>query len=256
MIGDQMAIAIIGCMDSRLNGFFEELREKVSIDNPGQKVYIIRDVGGGVNAVGKTILDLNINEIHDYTHTNCGAMRVALDASLKINSGGKLDEVESSDDVYDTTIAPFLGDTYNTPLDVEQKNTLIQKETLNHLKMTHPDLKISCEMIDIDKLNVPVVEGEHTLIIGMAYSGRYSEIAKKYNLELLHTYFVQANYLDEIRPAVKLAVEKLNIHNVMFVSNHQSEDNTVEYWSNDPTLKHLFEKHLMEVPLKVQNPKK
>ena len=249
-----MAIAIIGCMDRRLNGFFEGLRGEVLKNNPDEKVYIIRDAGGGVNAVGKTILNLDINEIHDYTHTNCGAMRVAMNASLKVKSGSKLDDVESSEDVYDTTIAPFLGETYNTPLDIEQKNTRIQKDTLNHLKMTHPGLKVSCELIDIEKLNIPAVEGEHTLIIGMAYSGRYSEIAEKYNLDLAHVYFVQANYLEEIRPAVKLAVEKLDIHNVMFVSNDQSEDITIEHWSNDPTLKHLFEKHLMQVPLKTQRP--
>lgn len=242
-------------MDRRLNGFFEEIRDSVLADNPNEKVYIIRDVGGGVNAVGKTILDLNITEIHDYTHTNCGAMRVAMNAAMKFSSGAKLDEIESSEDVYDATIAPFLDETYKTPLDIEEKNTRIQKDTLNHLKMSHPDLKVSCEMIDIEKLNLHEVDGEHTLIIGMAYSGRYSEIANKYNLELSQVYFVQANYLEEIRPAVKLAVEKLNIYNVMFVSNHQSEDLTVEHWSNDPTLKHLFEKHLMDVPLKTQNPR-
>jgi hypothetical protein len=54
---------------------------------------------------------------------------------------------------------------------------------------------------------------------------------------------------------VKLAVERLNIHNVMFVSTHQSEDAVIEEWSNDPVLKSLFEKHLMKVPLKTGNPK-
>ena len=249
-----MAIGIIGCMDRRLNLFFDETKDSVMAANPGEKVYLIRDAGGGVNAVGKTIFDLNITEIHDYTHTNCGAMRVAMAATQKVKSGAKLDEVESSEDVYDTTIAPFLDETYNAPIEIEKKNTKIQEDTLNHLKMTHPDLKVSCELIDIDKLNVPQVEGEHTLVIGMAYSGKYSEIAAKYNLELPHVYFVQANYLDEIRPAVKLAVEKLNIHNVMFISNDQSEDNTMEHWSNDPTLKGLFDKHLMKVPLKTQRP--
>lgn len=247
-----MAIAIIGCMDRRLNIFFEELRNKVLEENPNESVYIIRDAGGGVSAVGKTILDLNITDIHDYTHTNCGAMRVAMSATAKVNSGAKLDEVESSDDVYDTTIAPFLGETYNAPIDIEEKNTRIQKDTLNHLKMTHPDIKISCELIDIEKLNVPKVEGKYTLVIGMAYSGGYSDIAKKYNLDLLSVYFIQSNYIEEIRPSVKLAVEKLNIHDVMFISNSTAEDATVEHWSNDPSLKHLFEKHLMTVPLKTQ----
>jgi carbonic anhydrase len=249
-----MAVAIIGCMDRRLNIFFEELRNKVLAENPNESVYIIRDAGGGVSAVGKTILDLNITDIHDYTHTNCGAMLVAMSASQKIKSGAKLDDIESSDDVYDTTIAPFLEDTYNTPFDIEQKNTQIQKDTLNHLKMTHPELKVSCDLVDIEKLNIPKVDGEHTLVIGMAYAGKYSEIAKKYNLELPHVYFIQANYIEEIRPSVKLAVEKLNIHNVMFISNNKSEDNTIERWSNDPTLKRLFEKHLMHVPLKMQKP--
>lgn len=249
-----MTVAIIGCMDRRLNLFFDETRDSVLAANPGEKIYLIRDAGGGVNSVGKTIFDLNITEIHDYTHTNCGAMRVAMGATLKVSSGEKLDEVESSDDVYDTTIAPFLGETYGNSFDIEEKNTKIQRAALDHLKMTHPDLKVSCELIDIDKLNVPKVDGEFTLVIGMAYSGKYSDIAEKYNLDLMHVYFVQANYLDEIRPAVKLAVEKLNIHNVMFISNDQSEDNTIEQWSNDPTLKGLFDKYLMKVPLKTQRP--
>ena len=177
-----MPIAIIGCMDRRLNKFFEEHRNRVPEENANELVYIIRDAGGGVSAVGKTILDLNITEIHDYTHTNCGAMRVAMNAAVKINSGAKLDEVESSEDVYDTTIAPFLGETYNAAIDMtEEKNTRIQKDTLNHLKMTHPDLKVSCELIDIEKLNVPKVDGEHTLVVGRAYAGKYSDIAKKYN---------------------------------------------------------------------------
>ena len=245
-----MAIAIIGCMDRRLNGFFETTRDHVLADNPRENVYIIRDAGGGVNAVGKTILELNINEIHDYTHTNCGAMGVAMSATTKLISGTKLDEIESSEDVYDTTIAPFIGGTYTTPLDIEKKNTAIQNDALNHLKMTHPEMKISCELIEIEKLDVPKVQGEYTLIIGMAYSGKYSEIASKYNLELPNVYFVQADYIEEIRPAVKLAVEKLKIHNVMFVSNQKSEDSTLENWSSDPVLKHLFEKHLINPPIK------
>ena len=100
------------------------------------------------------------------------------------------------------------------------------------------------------------MEGEHTLIIGMAYSGKYSDIAEKYNLELPHIYFVQANYIEEIRPAVKLAVEKLEIHKVMFVSNSPSEDDTMEKWSEDQALGMLFEKHLIKIPpLKVKDPK-
>jgi hypothetical protein len=247
-----MAIAIIGCMDRRLNNFFEDCRSNILSESPNEKVYIIRDAGGGVSAVGKTILELNITDIHDYTHTNCGAMRFAMNASMKVKSGAALDEIESSEDVYDATIAPFLGETYNSAIEIEQKNTLIQKETLSHLKMSHPDLKTSCELIDVDKLNLPKVEGEHTLVIGMAYAGKYSDIAGKYNLELPHVYFVQADYIEEIRPAVKLAVEKLNIHNVMFISNGRSEDATVENWSADPTLRHLFEKHMIEAPLRTQ----
>lgn len=251
-----MAIAIIGCMDRRLNAFFEELRNDVLKTNPTDKVYIIRDAGGGIETVEKTLYDLNVTEIRDYTHTNCGAMKVAMAACSKLNSGEKLDEIESSSDVYDSNIKPFLGKTYNTALDIEKKNTEIQENILKHLKMTHPDLKFSCSLIDIDKLNLPKVDGEHTVVIGMAYDGKYSEIAKKYNLELANVYFVQANYIEEIRAAVKLAVEKLNIHNVMFISNDQSEDSTMEQWSSDPSLKALFEKHLMTVPLKIQKPKK
>lgn len=245
-----MTIAIIGCMDRRLNGFFEQLREDILKEHPGEQVYIIRDAGGGVSTVEKTIFNLGINEIHDYTHTNCGAMKVALGAAIKVSTGAQLDEVEGSEDVYDSTIEPFLGETYEDALSIEQKNTRIQNDTLNHLKMSHPELKVSCELIDMDKLNMPKVEGEHTLIIGMAYSGKYSDIANKYNLELPHIYFVQANYLEEIRPSVKLAVEKLEIHNVMFVSNDQSEDYTVERWSNDPSLRRMFDRHLIKVPLK------
>jgi carbonic anhydrase len=37
-----MTIAIIGCMDRRLNGFFEELRDKSVRENPGERVYIVR----------------------------------------------------------------------------------------------------------------------------------------------------------------------------------------------------------------------
>ena len=247
-----MTIAIIGCMDRRLNGFFEDLRSRVMNDNPSEKVYIIRDAGGGVDGVEKTLYGLNVTEIHDYTHTNCGAMKVALAASSKVSSGAKLDDVESSPDVYDTSIKPFLGKTYESSLAIERKNTEIQNDTLKHLKMTHPELRFSCEMIDIEKLNIPKVDGEHTVVISTAYDGRYSDIANKYNLDLMNVYFVQANHLEEVRPAVKLAVEKLNIHNVMFISNNQSEDSNIEEWSNDPTLKGMFEKHLMQVPLKVQ----
>jgi carbonic anhydrase len=251
-----MAVAIVGCMDRRLNGFFEGLRNEILVNNPNEKVYIVRDAGGGVGAVERTLFNLDITEIHDYTHTNCGAMKVAMNACLKLNSGEKLDEIESSEDVYDTTIAPFLNETYKTSLDIEQKNTKVQNDTLNHLKIAHPGLKVSCELIDIEKLDVPKVEGEHTLVIGMAYSGKYSDIASKYNLELPHIYFVQANYLEEIRASVKLAVEKLNVHNIIFISNQQSEDDTVEKWSNDPTLRRLFEKYLIQAPIKTQKPKK
>ncbi|MGD0728973.1 MAG: hypothetical protein ABR981_02760 [Candidatus Micrarchaeaceae archaeon] len=247
-----MTIAIIGCMDRRLNSFFEEIRNNVLKDNPNEKIYTIRDAGGGVGSVEKTLYDLNITEIHDYTHTNCGAMKVAMGACIKINSGEKLDEVESSSDVYDSNIEPFLGSTYSTTLAIEQKNTEIQKDVLTHLKMTHPDLKFTCDLIDIEKLNLPKVEGEHTVIIGMSYDGKYSDIANKYNLDLLHVYFIQSNHLEEIRPAVKLAVEKLNIHNVMFISNDPSEDEVIERWSNDPSLKQMFERHLMKVPVKTE----
>jgi carbonic anhydrase len=250
-----MTIAIIGCMDRRLNLFFEGLRDKTITDNPGENVYILRDAGGGVDAIEKTLYEMNAREIHDYTHTNCGAMKVAMTACSKLSSGEKLDEVESSQDVYDTGIKPFLGKTYENALAIEEENTEIQSNTLNHIKITHPELKVTCELVEIEKLDIPKVTGEHTLIIGMAYDGKYSDMAKKYNLDLAHIYFVQTNHIEEVRPAVKLAVEKLNIHNVMFVSNHQSEDAVIEEWSNDPTLKALFEKHLMQVPLKMENQK-
>ncbi len=250
-----MTIAIVGCMDRRLNLFFEELRDKTISENPSEKVYIIRDAGGGIDAIEKSLYELNAREIHDYTHTNCGAMKVALAACSKVSSGGHLDDVEASQDVYDTGIRPFLGGTYENALAIEKRNTTIQSETLNHIKMTHPELKVTCDLIEIEKLNIPKVEGEHTLIIGMAYDGKYSDMARKYNLELAHVYFVQANHIGEIRPAVKLAVEKLNIHNVMFVSTDASEDAVIEEWSNDTALKALFEKHLMKVPIKIENPK-
>jgi len=245
-----MTIAIVGCMDRRLNTYFENLRDKIIASDPKETVYIIRDAGGGVGAVEKTIFGLGITDIEDYTHTNCGAMKVALDASTKIKQGSKLDETESSQDVYDTTIAPFVDGTYESALSIEQRNLQIQREELMHLMMSHPGLKTSCELIEVDKLNIPKTDGENTLVIGMAYSGRYSDISNKYMLDLQRTYFVQANYLDEIRPAVKLAVEKLDIHNVMFVSNSDQENETVEHWSNDPFLKGLFERHLMQVPIK------
>ncbi len=251
---DQMTIVIIGCMDRRLNGFFDELRDNVAVENPGEKIYIVRDAGGGVDAVEKTLYELNATEIHDYTHTNCGAMRVAMGACSKISSGEKLDDVESSSDVYDTNIKPFLGKTYESALSIEQKNAEIQDNILKHLKMTHPELKFTCNLIDTEKLAIPIVEGDFTVVVGMAYDGKYSEMANKYNLDLAQIYFVQANHLEEIRPSVKLAVEKLNIHNVMFVSNHESENDTIEEWSNDPSLKRLFEAHLMHVPLKVERP--
>ena len=250
-----MTIAIIGCMDRRLNTFFESLRDRTLKETPNEKVYIIRDAGGGVDAVEKTLYELNAREIHDYTHTNCGAMKVAIAACSKFNSGEKLDDVENSQDVYDTGIKPFLGGAYKNALEIEQKNTEIQNDTLNRIKMTHPELKVTCKLIEIEKLDIPKADGEHTLIIGMAYNGRYSDMVKKYNLELAQVYFVQANHIEEARPAVKLAVERLNIHNVMFVSTHQSEDAVIEEWSNDPVLKALFEKHLMKVPLKTENPK-
>jgi carbonic anhydrase len=247
-----MTIAIIGCMDRRLNGFFEELRDKSVRENPGERVYIVRDAGGGIDAVEKTLYELNANEIHDYTHTNCGAMKVAMGACSKIGSGEKLDDVESSPDVYDTNIKPFLGKTYESELSIEQKNRDIQDNKLRSLKKTHPELKFTCDLIEIEKLNLPKVEGEHTVVIGMAYNGKYSEMADRYKLDLAHIYFVQANHLEEIRPSVKLAVEKLNIHNVMFVSNDESEDETIKEWSKDPSLNSLFGAHHMHVPLKVQ----
>lgn len=251
-----MTIAIVGCMDRRLNAFFEELRNDALKEKPEERVYIIRDAGGGVGAVEKTLYELNVAEIHDYTHTNCGAMKVAMAACSKVMSGEKLDEIESSPDVYDASIKPFLGKTYETPMAIELKNMEVQKDTLSHLKMTHPDLKYTCNLIDIEKLDVAKVDGEHTVIIGMAYNGKYSDISKKYNLNLGNIYFVQANYIEEIRASVKLAVEKLSIHNVMFVSNDKSEDSTIEQWSNDPTLRNLFGKHLMTVPIKIhKNPK-
>src|SRR5271169_1680163 len=133
-----MAIAIIGCMDRRLNGFFEDARENVLNANSDEKVYIIRDAGGGVDVVEKTLYELNVTEIHDYTHTNCGAMKVAMAACSKVSSGAKLDEVENSPDVYDANIRPFLGKTYDSSLAIEQKNLEIQNDTLKHLKMAHP----------------------------------------------------------------------------------------------------------------------
>jgi carbonic anhydrase len=247
-----MTIAIIGCMDRRLNEFFENMREGIIRERPGEDVYLIRDAGGGVKAVEKTIYELGITEIHDYTHTNCGAMKIALSASHKKRS--ELDEIEGSDDVYDTTVAPFVGEDYATPLDLEQKNTKLQMEELTHLKKVHPDLKISCDMIEIEKLVVPQTAGENVLVIGMAYSGKYSDIAEKYNLELSRIYFVQANNLDEIRPSIKLAVEKLSIHNAFFISNGKAEDRTIESWSNDKTLVDLFKKNLMTVPLNRTQP--
>lgn len=250
-----MTIAIVGCMDRRLNGFFENIRNDILKDLPDEKVYIIRDAGGGVSAVEKTLYDLNITDIHDYTHTNCGAMKVAMAACEKVDSGTTLDDVESSPDVFDTNIKPFLGGKYESALAIEQKNTEIQTDTLNHLKMTHPDLQFSCNLIDLAKLDIPKVEGEHTLVIGMAYEGRYSDIANKYNLDLAHIYFVQANYLEEIRPAVKLAVEKLNIHKVMFVSNQQSEDDTIEKWSNDMLFRNMFDKYLIKIPATLHKPR-
>ena len=46
--GEFMAIAIIGCMDRRLNPFFERSSgTRRCVTPPTEKVYIIRDAGGG-----------------------------------------------------------------------------------------------------------------------------------------------------------------------------------------------------------------
>lgn len=226
-------------MDRRLNLFFENIRDKAESEGNG-KVYVIRDAGGGIEAVKNTIADLSITDIHDYTHTNCGAMGVALAACSKVHTGAKLDEVESSEDVYRTTVEPFLGGAYETPLAIEQKNTSVQMEALSRMKTAHPELKTSCELIEVEKLGVPKTDGEHTLVIGMAFSGKYSDIARRYGLELHMAYFVQANHIEEIRPPVRLAVEKLGIKNVMFISNERSEDDTINNWVADGELGKVF----------------
>ncbi len=236
-------------MDRRLNLFFEERREDILRSNPNEAVYIIRDAGGGVSAVEKTIYELNISEIHDYTHTNCGAMKFALSATSKIGTGGKLDEVESSPDVYDNNVKPFLGTTYPDALAIEKRNAEIQNDILRHLKMTHPGLKYTCDLIEIEKIDVPSSGTEHTLVIGMAYNGKYTDIAGKYNLEVSGIYFVQANNIDEVRASVKLAVERLNIHKVMFISNSAGEDSIMEEWSGDPVLKAMFDRNLVNAPV-------
>lgn len=249
-------IAIVGCMDRRLNLFFEKERDRIAADNPDNNVYVLRDAGGGVEAVRKTILGLRVSEIHDYTHTNCGAMKVALSTCSKLRSGSKLDEIEGGEDFYKSIVEPLVNGNYMTPVEIEQGNTKVQMDALEHFRASHPELKTSCELIDIDKISVPNEEREHTLIIGMAFSGRYSDMASKWNLELQSTYFVQANHLDEVRLPVKLAVEKLNIRNVMFVSNGRSENTMIEEWSNDAQFRRMFEKNLTNEMIKMENPQR
>ena len=236
-----MAVAMLGCMDRRMNAFFDEQYDRIKADNPDEDIYIVRDAGGCIKPIALTLTSLyaskSVRDIRVFTHTDCNAMKFVLE------SMGKRTRTELREAVSDMLFKQI----YASRNDAEEINTQIQRTALEGFQKFAPNISVSCEKVDIERFNVPVKKGK-LLCIGLPFSGKYFDIAEKYDIELSDAYFVQANNVNEARHAVILAVEELGIHDVRFVSNKPSEYNILETWRKDASLLNMFARKEISVP--------
>ncbi len=230
---------LIGCMDRRLNLFLDRLADASGDD----AAMVVRNAGGCVAGALGTIESASPTEIECYTHTDCGAMRVALAACAELGSGKPLDGTESSPGIYDTVIAPLSGRAYGSASEIEAANTEVQRACLASLAASHPGMKYGCELVDLGKLNVPKPAGEHVLAIGTAFSGRYAELSARNGLEVNGTYFVQANTIDEVLPPSLLAIDKLGLRRVVFLSAKERDNEILQQWASSKPFEAMFRRH-------------
>ncbi len=226
-------------MDRRLNMFFDRLSD----GGTDGSTIIVRNAGGCVASALGTIGMISPAEIDCYTHTDCGAMKVARAACSKMENGKQLDEAESNPGIYDTVIAPLSGKSYASPIEIEGANTELQRVSLASLAKAHPGTRCECELVDLSKMDAPKSNGRHVLAIGTAFSGRYRELSERHGLEVNETYFVQANVMDEVLPSALLAIDKLGLRNVVFVSAGKKDDAILQQWASSPAFSSLFNRY-------------
>ncbi len=226
-------------MDRRLNMFFDRLSGGETKDS----TIIVRNAGGCVASALGTIGTVSPAEVDCYTHTDCGAMKVARAACSELEAGKQLDDVESNAGIYDKVIAPLAGRSYSSAIEIENANTELQRASLASLSKAHPGTRCECELVDLSKMDIPKSNGRHALAIGTAFSGRYVELSERHGLDVNETYFVQANALDEVVPPALLAIDKLGLRDVMFISAAKKDNEVLQHWASSPAFSSLFNRY-------------
>lgn len=202
---------VISCMDRRLSDYLD------SKYNNGSTIFL-RNAGANVhtlsNSVRQILSDNKITKIIIAPHTDCGAMGLVHKA---LNG-----EVNPSGQISQDLVQQFKMAASSTRDEIERKvNPEIQKASIEKIaKLSNP--KISVELIDLSKLNIPKHEGEHILTITPPSSVSYSQLIKKYKdgkVGMFDSYFIQASETKDVYPDVEIAITALHIMDVRFMAS-------------------------------------
>jgi carbonic anhydrase len=205
---------VLTCMDRRL---WPVIDKEIGSSKEGA-VTVVRNAGANLKGVESSV-DLVIKEHHAreidiFPHTNCGACNVVYNACLH--------NINVSESVEDALVRQFTSrkSSFLSPDEVESVNITIQKEALQ--KFEHRGIATHVECIDVKSLNVPKDDGEHVLVIGKPYSGKYEDLAGKLGVNPWSMYCLNAESIIEVMPDIEIAAINLGIKNFKIVSLEQS----------------------------------
>jgi len=178
-------------MDRRLNKYLED-------NYFDENTIFIRNAGANISSLKDTLARIPLNEVQEIiivTHTDCGAMKVV---SNFLNLG-------SYPKILEPLISPFIHLKGASQEKLENINLEIQINLIKRLT----NVKVTGEIVDVKKLNIPQVS-QTSLLLTRPNNKRYSN----YIQNLFSTY-VSQTFGEDYKIDEYIAREFLKVSNII-----------------------------------------
>ncbi len=215
--GAKDTIVIVACMDCRLNGYLDKLREQLESGTIGEKTEVWEtqhaDCGAMKTVVAKFTQDIDLSD----------EVAVTFVSPLQKTVGAELSAVKMSPE---SALALALGE-----------NGRLQVARLK--RMGVPEKGIKNKLItarDAGELNTHYTPNEdedlRSLIISTPSTMPFTDIAERIGREPKEAYFIQAGEPEREIAHIKLAVERLDIKDVVITARDERDIERAEKLQN------------------------
>lgn len=216
--GAKDTIVVVACMDCRLNGYLDKLKEQLESGTIGDRT-----------------------EVWETQHADCGAMKTVVARFTQ--------DVDLSDEIVATFVSP-LQKTVGAELSAVKmspesalalalgENGRLQVARLKKMGVPEKDVKsrliTAREAVELNTHYTPTEDEDlRSLIISQPSAIPFREIAEKTGREPEEAYFIQTSRPEKELAHIKLAVERLGIRDVIITARDERDIERAERLQND-----------------------